>query len=79
MGNSIISEQLLTRSSPELLAAGFAVFLVVSVVLNVFKQILFKDPHRPPVVFHWFPFVGSTITYGRDPLKFFEDCKKKVN
>lgn len=81
MGNSVTSELAFAFASlsPTTVAAGFAAFLVLSVLFNVLKQILFKDPKRPPVVFHWFPFVGSTVTYGRQPLKFLQDCKEKVN
>lgn len=52
--------------------------LSVSVVFNVLRQVLFKSPHEPPVVFHWFPFVGSTISYGMDPYKFFFESRAKV-
>lgn len=52
--------------------------LSVSVVFNVLRQVLFKNPHEPPVVFHWFPFVGSTISYGMDPYRFFFESRAKV-
>ncbi|VBB71805.1 Putative cytochrome P450 E-class, group IV [Podospora comata] len=54
-----------------------ATFVVVAVVLNVLKQVLFKSPNEPPMVFHWFPLIGSTITYGMDPPKFFHENRKK--
>lgn len=57
---------------------GLLALLSVSVVFNVLRQVLFKNPHEPPVVFYWFPFVGSTISYGMDPYKFFFDCRAKV-
>jgi sterol 14alpha-demethylase len=41
-------------------------------------QIIPKDPSAPPVVFHWFPIIGSTISYGTDPLNFFFRCREKV-
>lgn len=53
-------------------------FVLVSVVLNVLSQLLFKNANEPPLVFHWFPFVGSTITYGMDPPRFFKENKEKV-
>jgi len=53
-------------------------FLVLAIVLNVLKQLLFKKPTEPPVVFHWIPFIGSTVTYGIDPYKFFFSCRAKV-
>lgn len=67
--------QLGTASQVGAVAAA-AVFL--SVFVNVLKQVLFRDPTKPPMVFHWFPFIGSTITYGMDPPRFFRECNKKV-
>ncbi|KAL1959510.1 hypothetical protein VTO42DRAFT_1955 [Malbranchea cinnamomea] len=60
-----------------LVAAGVVGVLTLVVVLNVLRQLLFKNPHEPPVVFHLFPFIGSTVTYGMDPYKFFFDCRQK--
>jgi hypothetical protein len=65
-------------SLPTLVGASLASFLVLAVVLNVLKQLLWKDPHAPPMVFHWLPVLGSTITYGMDPYKFFFENKAKV-
>lgn len=56
----------------------FASIVVVSVVLNVVKQVLFKNPNEPPVVFHLFPFFGSTVEYGIDPPRFFKKMRAKV-
>ncbi|KAK0534582.1 Lanosterol 14-alpha-demethylase [Tilletia horrida] len=51
---------------------------VLAVVLNVLAQLLLpKDRSRPPVVFHWVPVIGSAVTYGIDPYKFFFDCRKQ--
>lgn len=55
-----------------------AILLVLTVVWNVLRQILFRNPNEPPVVFHWVPIIGSTITYGIDPYKFFLENQKKV-
>lgn len=52
--------------------------ITVLVVWTVLRQILFKNPNEPPVVFHWLPVIGSTVTYGIDPYKFFFDCQAKV-
>ncbi|BCR95244.1 cytochrome P450 [Aspergillus luchuensis] len=60
-----------------LLGIGLSSLLAVSVILNVLRQLLFKNPNEPPLVFHWFPFIGSTISYGMDPYKFFFDCRAK--
>jgi sterol 14alpha-demethylase len=71
-------EQCSTQSIYVLVGLAFSSLLVVSVVVNVLIQLLFKNPNEPPVVFHWFPFVGSTISYGIDPYKFFFNCRSKV-
>ncbi|KAK9462741.1 cytochrome P450 [Lipomyces oligophaga] len=54
-----------------------AIALVAIVLLNALRQVLFKNPHNPPVVFYWIPVFGSAATYGMDPYKFFEDNRKK--
>ena len=54
--------------------------VVASIVLtNVLCQVLFKRRNEPPVVFHWVPIIGSTVTYGIDPFGFFFKCQKKVH
>ena len=53
-------------------------FITLAVILHVLNQLLFKNPNEPPLVFHWLPVVGSTITYGIDPFKFFFACREKV-
>lgn len=58
--------------------AAFAAFIVLAIVLNVLNQLLFQNPHEPPVVFHWVPVIGSTISYGMEPYKFFFECREKV-
>lgn len=52
--------------------------LTVTVLRTILRQVLFKNPNEPPVVFHWLPVIGSTVTYGIDPYKFFFDCQAKV-
>jgi hypothetical protein len=74
-----LAEQISQRGMGIVVAAGFATFLVLAVVLNVLNQLLFKNPHEPPVVFHWFPIIGSTVTYGIDPYKFFFENRAKVS
>jgi hypothetical protein len=61
-----------------IVAVGALSFIALSVVVNVLRQLLFKSPHEPPLVFHWFPFVGSTISYGMEPYKFFQSSRAKV-
>lgn len=65
-------------STPLIFASGLAAVCVLSVVLHILKQLLVKNPNEPPIVFSWLPFIGSTITYGIDPYKFFFSCREKV-
>ena len=60
------------------IGVSVAAVLVLAVTLNVLQQVLFKNPNEPPVVFHWFPVIGSTITYGMDPPRFFHESRQKV-
>ncbi|PLB41256.1 cytochrome P450 [Aspergillus candidus] len=63
---------------PSLLVPMYAAIgALVLVVLNVARQLLFRNPKEPPVVFHWVPFLGSTIAYGIDPYAFFSSCREK--
>ncbi|ETI25136.1 hypothetical protein G647_04508 [Cladophialophora carrionii CBS 160.54] len=48
----------------------------ISIVANILKQLFYRDPHRPPVVWHWVPLIGSTVEYGQDPYRFFFRCRK---
>ena len=54
--------------------------LLAAVLLNVTHQLLFRrwNKSEPPLVFHWIPFLGSTISYGMDPYKFFFSSREKV-
>lgn len=74
-----VTNELAQLSKPVLYIVLFAAFIVTSVVWNVLKQLLFKDSSKPPVVFHWVPWFGSTVVYGMDPYAFFFDCQKKVS
>ena len=65
-------------STPVIVAAGFASFILLAIVLNVLKQFLFINPNEPPLVFHWLPVIGNTVTYGMDPYAFFFANQKKV-
>ncbi len=66
---------LFNASIPSFLLAAFVTGVIL---INVLKQLLLKDPNKPPLVFHLVPFVGNTITYGIDPFKFFFACREKV-
>jgi len=73
-----LRDLLTNRSTAVVIAGGAFSVIVLAIVLNVLNQLLFKDPNEPPLVFHWVPFFGSTITYGIDPYKFFFSCREKV-
>lgn len=66
-----------TASTPFLIGVLIGVSIVLAIALNVLRQMLIRNPNEPPIVFHWVPFIGSTITYGIDPYKFFFSCKEK--
>lgn len=76
---SPLADSLSRTSTPLLLAGSVLAFLVLAAVLNVLKQILLRNPNEPPLVFHWLPIIGSTVTYGIDPYKFFFACREKVS
>lgn len=48
------------------------------VITNVLHQILLKRRNEPPLIFHLLPVIGSTISYGIDPFKFFSKCQAQV-
>jgi sterol 14alpha-demethylase len=59
------------------LASALLTFICISIGTNLIRQLLFANPHRPPVVFHWIPSWGSTVDYGKDPYAFFFRCREK--
>lgn len=73
-----LAEAVAQRGLGLVVGAFVVAFVALSVVLNVLNQVLFKNPNEPPMVFHWLPIIGSTITYGIDPYKFFFECRAKV-
>lgn len=60
-----------------------ALALLSLTTLSIVANVLFQSMHAarrstdPPVVFHWIPFLGSTITYGIDPYNFFFENRRK--
>ena len=74
----LLADVVAQRGLGLVLGTAIVTFVVLSVVLNVLNQVLFKNPNEPPVVFHWLPIIGSTISYGIDPYKFFFECRAKV-
>ncbi len=73
-----IADHVSDKSTIVVAASGCAVLVVLTIVLNVLRQSVFKNPNEPPVVFHWVPFIGNTISYGMEPYKFFFQCREKV-
>lgn len=73
-----LRDLLSNKSTGVVIIGGVLSFIVVAIVFNGLVQLLVKSPNEPPLVFHWVPFIGSTITYGIDPYKFFFSCQKKV-
>ena len=57
----------------------FAALTLVILCLHRLSQYLFGRRDKPPIVPYWLPFVGSAITYGRDPQAFFFRSREKVN
>ncbi|KAI3323445.1 cytochrome P450 [Xylariaceae sp. AK1471] len=72
-----LSQQLSQLSVVSQVGVVVTGLLLFSVFFNVLHQILFKKSNEPPVVFHWFPIIGSTITYGMDPPRFFKENRAK--
>lgn len=72
-----LAQQYQTLPLGSQIGIAFASFIVLSVALNVISQLLPKNPNEPPMVFHWFPFIGSTVTYGMDPPTFFHANRAK--
>ncbi|KAI1374143.1 cytochrome P450 [Hypoxylon crocopeplum] len=72
-----VSQYMSQLSTPSQVGVIAAAVVFFAVLLNILQQILFKNPNEPPVVFHWFPLIGSTITYGMDPPRFFRENRAK--
>ena len=62
-----------------LVLLAFGTFITASILINVLLQVIpiGRKSTDPPVVFHLVPFIGSTISYGIDPYKFFFNCRAK--
>lgn len=72
-----ITNWLSTASTTTVVLFTLTSFLTLSVIYNVLHQLLSLNPHEPPMVFHFLPWIGSTVTYGIDPYKFFFRCREK--
>ncbi len=66
-----------TASTLAIAGYGLVIFIAAAILINVLRQVLIKNPNEPPIVFHWVPIIGSTITYGIDPYNFFFSCREK--
>lgn len=75
--SSPLVERLSNTSIWQTVGVAFGAFLTLSIVINGLRQLLPQNPNEPPLVFHWVPFIGNTITYGIDPFKFFFACREK--
>lgn len=51
-------------------ASAFIVLCIVYFVSNIVRQLIFTNENGPPIVFHWIPWLGSAVTYGKEPYKF---------
>ena len=54
-----------------------SIFIAAAILVNVLSQLVFKNPNEPPLVFHWVPVIGNTVSYGIDPFKFFFSYQEK--
>lgn len=68
-------EALSSLSTPLKISLSLAAITLTAIGGNVLQQLYLPNPHRPPVVFHIFPFIGNTVEYGIDPYKFFFRCR----
>lgn len=75
--SSPLVDRLAGTSTWQIVGIACGAFITLSILINVLRQLLPQDPNEPPLVFHWVPFVGNTITYGIDPFKFFFACREK--
>lgn len=51
---------------------------VLAILVNVAWQLLPRKKSEPPLVFHWIPFIGNAVSYGMNPLHFYQQCQEKV-
>ncbi|KAH7375992.1 eburicol 14-alpha-demethylase [Plectosphaerella cucumerina] len=72
-----VAQQFQSLSTPAQVGAAVGAFVVLSIAWHIISQLLFANPNEPPVVFSWFPFIGSTVTYGMDPPAFFKKQQAK--
>ncbi|MBE3041411.1 hypothetical protein IMZ48_02270 [Candidatus Bathyarchaeota archaeon] len=80
MSSPYISQlpQLRGAGTALLVAACGAAALFLAILLNAFRQMLPRKKSEPPLIFHWIPFIGNAVSYGMNPLLFYQKCQKKV-
>jgi hypothetical protein len=54
------------------------VSIFLSIITYILGRLLFKSKNQPPLVFSWFPLIGSTLEYGADPFRFYFKYREKV-
>ncbi|PKS05716.1 hypothetical protein jhhlp_007545 [Lomentospora prolificans] len=59
-----------------LAAYGF-IAIIVTLFVSIVRQFLFRSKTEPPAVFHWIPYIGNAVSYGMDPVGFFEKYRAK--
>lgn len=69
--------QLAPASALQLAVYAIGAFAII-VIANVIRQFLPRRKSEPPLVFHWVPFIGNAVAYGRDPCDFMMHCREKV-
>lgn len=66
-------------TSPVVRLGAYAVGgFFIAILLNVLLQLRPRNKSEPPHVFHWIPFIGNAVSYGMDPLAFYQQCQSKV-
>jgi sterol 14-demethylase len=68
---------ILTAPASQLIPCFLLTLAGFAVAWNFIKQLIFYDRSAPPVVFHFFPFWGSTYQYSVDPYRFVTACANR--
>ncbi|KAK3329430.1 cytochrome P450 51 [Apodospora peruviana] len=72
-----LSQRFFELGTASQIGVSIFAFLFLTVLINVIVQFLPRNSHEPPLVFHFFPVIGSTVTYGMDPPRFFKENRAK--
>lgn len=62
-----------------ILFTGASLIIASILILYALRNVLYIRPRssEPPIVPYWIPFIGSAVTMGIDPIKFFRENQKK--